>query len=765
MSRPFVVLLILAACDGTSSPASPDGGVGSQDGSGAEDHDPPHLASVTPTPDGDVWLHERIRFAFDEPIVAPALDVTATLGGMPVTATAVIAPDERSIVVELDPTARGIGALELVVEGPVVDGAGNALAEPMTAAFTAAPWSARSLDRGPASGAPAVAVGRGGDATFAWIVGGAGAHRAVVARASGDALGGELGSGDVTAVALALDADEHPVLAYIAGGQAIVVGWEGNAWIPLLAAGSATRIALGENGSDPVLAVAHDGVITVRTLAGGSWQAVGADVPASGVADLAVAGSALGWVDGGGGHVAVLSGMWAVLPPVPGALHLSLAARGSTVAFAWDALSGSLGVYAALVSGNAWTRLGGVLDVDAAGNAERPAIAITADGAPMLAWSEMIEGVPRGITARWDGGAWKIVGGRSWLPGGTSPEGLAIALGGNAPAIAYVAGSALGLARFNGPRDPALGREARAPIAGCAFSASAPPATALGSGCFTLAGPGRVTPHAGLVPYDIISELWTDGVKKRRWIALPDGAGMTTSGTGAWDAPSGTVIIKEFALETTPGNPATRRAVETRFLVRDGASWLGFSYRWRADGSDADLLTDGQQTQVWPLDTGGTYTHYYPSRSQCNSCHEGSFGPLLGLRPEQLQRWYDYDGVIAEQLPTLVQLGVGPTSTIAPLPSPHDASLSIERRTRGYMAANCAHCHNPNHIAIKDLRITTPLADTRLCEAIVPGAPANSRVYQLVTQRPGMPALGSLVPDPLIGSLVGTWISGMTSCP
>jgi hypothetical protein len=81
------------------------------------------------------------------------------------------------------------------------------------------------------------------------------------------------------------------------------------------------------------------------------------------------------------------------------------------------------------------------------------------------------------------------------------------------------------------------------------------------------------------------------------------------------------------------------------------------------------------------------------------------------------------------------------------------------------MAANCAHCHNPNHIAIKDLRITTPLAQTRLCESIVPGAPANSVVYARVTQRPGMPPLGTLVPDPLIEQTLGRWISGMTSCP
>jgi hypothetical protein len=48
---------------------------------------------------------------------------------------------------------------------------------------------------------------------------------------------------------------------------------------------------------------------------------------------------------------------------------------------------------------------------------------------------------------------------------------------------------------------------------------------------------------------------------------------------------------------------------------------------------------------------------------------------------------------------------------------------------------------------------------------IVPGDPANSRVHQLVSMRPGMPALGSLVVDPLAVSLVGSWISQMTSCP
>jgi hypothetical protein len=81
------------------------------------------------------------------------------------------------------------------------------------------------------------------------------------------------------------------------------------------------------------------------------------------------------------------------------------------------------------------------------------------------------------------------------------------------------------------------------------------------------------------------------------------------------------------------------------------------------------------------------------------------------------------------------------------------------------MAANCAHCHNPDHVSIKDLRYTTPLASTRLCETIVPGSPASSVVYQKVSSRPGMPALGSAIVDPFAVALLGTWITQMTSCP
>jgi hypothetical protein len=182
-------------------------------------------------------------------------------------------------------------------------------------------------------------------------------------------------------------------------------------------------------------------------------------------------------------------------------------------------------------------------------------------------------------------------------------------------------------------------------------------------------------------------------------------------------------------------------------------------------GTDATLQPDVAQNIGWQLDDGSTHIHVYPSRAQCRSCHYPAQGPLLGLRPEQLARWNDYGGTIADQMATLAALDVGPSSTPPAYTSPYDPSATWEKRMRGYMHANCSHCHNPQYVNIKDLRYATPLANTKLCDVIVPGSPEDSIVYQKVTSRPGMPPFGTAAVDPLAEQLLGNWITGMTSCP
>jgi hypothetical protein len=165
------------------------------------------------------------------------------------------------------------------------------------------------------------------------------------------------------------------------------------------------------------------------------------------------------------------------------------------------------------------------------------------------------------------------------------------------------------------------------------------------------------------------------------------------------------------------------------------------------------------------MDDGSTHAHQYPSRAHCRSCHHSSMGPLLGVRSEQLARWNDYGGVIADQLQTLSALGIAPVAAATPFVSAHTPGETIERRVRGYMAGNCAHCHSPQYLSVTDLRYTTPLAQTGLCSKLTPGSPSTSRVYELVTSRPGMPCLGTIAVDPLADQLFAAWITGMTSCP
>jgi hypothetical protein len=752
------------------------------------DTTPPHLVSVIPQAGTETWLGAPVRFVYDEPLDAEHVAVTASaqLAGAGVTATVAFDPPS-TIRVTLDPTTRGVGTLEVHIAGSIEDAVGNVATLSDDTSLLAAPWSYVPIDRGSARTSPELAIGPNGTVYAAWVVGPVLARNLAVSMLDGATWVdlGLVGTGYVTTGAITLDDSGAPLVAYVDNGAVAVARYTGT-WTQLPSPGNASSVALATpTGGTPILAM-FGATARVVTLVGGAWQPLGTEVvfPATPTSNpvLAVGSAnkpAMGWLDDGGNlRVYRFDATWTAMPPraVGAAQHLSLAAHGNTLAIAWDQFAGSYGVLAALAANGAstWTQLGRALDVDIEGDAIAPAVALDASGTPIVAWTELVEDNQRGVVARWTGSAWSIVGGVSWLASTTAkPSRTELVLAaGDTPVVATsvfgsVVSSAVVIARLNGPRTASLGVSSRASISGCGFSVTAPPASLSQTGCFDLAIANHPAPHPGLVPYDIVSPLWSDGAKKRRWIGLPDGQSMTLSANGSWSAPVGTIVVKQFDLETTPGNPATRRPIETRFLINDAtAGWQGFSYRWNQAGTDASLQpADTAQTVTWYLDDGTAHPHVYPSRQHCLSCHYTAMGPMLGLRPEQLQRWFDYGGVIAPQLPTLAAIGVGPASPAQPLIAPHEPTATSEQRMRGYMAANCQHCHNPQYISIKDLRYTTPLAQTKLCEVIVPGDPANSVVYQKVTSRPGMPPLGSVVVDPLAQQLLGDWISAMTSCP
>lgn len=779
-------------------------------GSGDTDDAGSFIASVAPVEGSEIWVHDPITIVFSVELDASTLDdaLIVTDGeGRPLEATIVLSDDERSVTIRVDPAARAFGSLHVLICG-LADVTGQRIAT-TELSWSVPGWAHASgptsegLDRGSAQSPPTLATTAGGDVVAAWAVSSAAADRIVVSLGRGvvwTPMGGELGGIGASAPTVAIDGDGHAVVAWSEDGAIRAARWDGEAWVDLPSPGAgATPVLAATSTGDPVLAWSSLSPLglRVRSLRGASWEPVGDSDP------LIVTESRPAIAADADGRVAVAAvvmetqqliqvyvleqGAWVAAPPLVGAAppdgegvaSLSIGFSTGDLVVAWDEWSGySWSVQAASMAGGSWTRLGGALDIDPPADARGAVLAVDTAGAPVMAWTEQVESQQRGFAARWNGTSWLLVGGDAWnVDSGRVLDTPALAMArGEVPVVGFrhrgQSGAEAGppvIASFNGPAEPRFGLDTRASSVDCGLPDPAVlPMTLTETGCFTISD-GRAVPGPGLVPFDIVSELWSDGALKRRWLVVPDGEVVVPTDASGWAIPVGAMLIKEFAIETTPGDPSTRRPIETRFLVRrTDTSWAGYSFEWRDDFGDADLVAAGAAyTRSWPLTDGGVHVHSYPSRTQCLICHDDSVGFVLGLRTGQLARRFDYDGVAADQLATLEHIGlIASTPAVDPFAAPHDPSETTYRRVRGYLAANCAHCHNPGGLRpTRDLRWEIPLEDTQLCGVVVPGDPTASLIHQRVSARPGMPPLATLQTDPVVIDLLGAWITSLASCP
>ncbi|MDB6069722.1 MAG: hypothetical protein JWL81_893, partial [Verrucomicrobiales bacterium] len=329
-----------------------------------------------------------------------------------------------------------------------------------------------------------------------------------------------------------------------------------------------------------------------------------------------------------------------------------------------------------------------------------------------------------------------------------------------------------------------------------------PPALLSQVGAFTSLT--TLSPRNGLIPFNVNAPLWTDGAIKNRWMAIPnDGTADTAaeqiafSVNGSWLFPKGAVLVKQFDLPVNDSNQTIVRRMETRFLVHgEDDVYYGITYRWRADGSDADLLPDGDSTPVTIItSTGGTRSQIwtFPSRADCRTCHNAGAGRVLGARTQQLNGLFTYPGTgrSDNQLRTLNHLNLfSPAlteSAIATYPKSAfltDTSQSLEHRVRSYLDSNCAHCHYPgnpaNLSAGFDARLATPLSQQNIINGsvlydlglpdariIAPRSTLNSVMHQRLSVNGlhQMPPIGRNTVDTLAVSTLTAWINGLAIEP
>jgi len=311
------------------------------------------------------------------------------------------------------------------------------------------------------------------------------------------------------------------------------------------------------------------------------------------------------------------------------------------------------------------------------------------------------------------------------------------------------------------------------------------------TGLFTSVAKHQVAP--GVMAYSINAPFWSDGASKERFFALPGSAAIDFKADKLWDWDDGAVTVKSFALNFEEGNPASKKYIETRIVLKQHDQWLGYTYRWNNEQTDAELVgTKGLDSTYEikdPKAPGGIRKQvwHYPSRNECMFCHSRAAGFVLGLTTSQMNREHQFEsGRTDNQLRTYAHVGIfkkplpKETASMSAYPNPMDPKAALESRVKTYLEVNCAICHVSDGGGNSRFEVgsKTPLAKAKLIDEppehenlgladarlIAPGAPERSVLFKRITRRgeKQMPPISTNRVDEAGAELIEKWILSLS---
>jgi uncharacterized repeat protein (TIGR03806 family) len=297
------------------------------------------------------------------------------------------------------------------------------------------------------------------------------------------------------------------------------------------------------------------------------------------------------------------------------------------------------------------------------------------------------------------------------------------------------------------------------------------------TGCFLSFSP--LTGAPGVEPYSISLPFWSDGAEKQRFVHVPEGGTVTIGEDGVLNYPLGTVFMKHFEMAMEDGS---QKRIETRLLLLAEEGAQGFTYEWREDGTDADLVTGSKDLSFDVAASSGATTWHVPSRTECRVCHTEATGGVLGADELGL---LSGSGNSWGQLEAWAFLDASWSGGDIPhFPGLDTPEASVEQQARTYLEVNCAGCHRPggpSGARRMDMRASTPLGEMGICNVapmkstlgldpvsiLFPGAPESSVLAERmkIHGEERMPPLGTLVVDKDGVGAVEAWIESLTGCP
>jgi uncharacterized repeat protein (TIGR03806 family) len=299
-------------------------------------------------------------------------------------------------------------------------------------------------------------------------------------------------------------------------------------------------------------------------------------------------------------------------------------------------------------------------------------------------------------------------------------------------------------------------------------------------------------PNDRVVPYGLITPLFSDYAVKFRFVYVPEGKTVAYTGDGAFDFPVGSTLVKTFAYPADFRRPDEDiRLLETRLLIRRADGWVTLPYVWNAAMTDARLRLGGKRLEAAWTDAAGQrreITYRVPNKNQCKACHiVGKRITPIGPKARNLNRDFAYATGQENQLAHWARIGIlagAPPPEQAPRVARWDdpADGSLGDRARAYLDVNCGHCHSPQgpartsglyltvtedrpvHWGINKPPVAAGRGSGGLDFGIVPGKPdASILTFRMQSTDPGimMPELGRVTVHEEGVALIRKWISGL----
>ena len=293
-------------------------------------------------------------------------------------------------------------------------------------------------------------------------------------------------------------------------------------------------------------------------------------------------------------------------------------------------------------------------------------------------------------------------------------------------------------------------------------------------------------PHDKVIPYELISTLFSDYSYKQRWVYVPNEKKAEYQEDWVFDFPTGSALIKTFYYPIDERNPELgKNLLETRLLLKKDQGWEAVSYAWNKEQNEAFKKIAGKTINVSWTDFMGEerdVRYRIPNVNQCKECHDADdkISPI-GPKARNINKDFAFKEGTFNQLTYWMNRQIideYPLDLVSPVDWT-DESKDINDRVRSYLDVNCGHCHSPTgnanstglYLHLNETRninlgvFKKPVATGRgsggLKYSIVPGEPEESiLLHRMISMDPGvmMPESGRALTHTEAVEMVRDWI-------